>query len=938
MTRRNRRALSNREHIVNCVINSVLKTNKLGICTLNSQSIAKKMDEFRLTFHNSKATIITVTETWASASVTDSQMSLVGYNLIRHDRKGRRGGGLAVYIKNGIKYRVLEKSPVEVKTEFIIFEICLSNVKILLVSMYNPPNVDCLPVLDEKLTNSFYLYDDIVITGDLNIDFLAQNPRSRKRTDDLKSILSTFGLTNFVSSATHFSNNSSTSLDYIIGSRPERLLSISQIDLIEFSKHDLVFCSLDYDLVFSEPVSHKVRNYSSFSIPNLQNVILSLDWSNYFCLTDPDTIVDFLYNNLKIIQDNIFPEKEFKPKLKNDNEWYSEHIKKAMIDRDLAYKKWKNTRNPEDLLSFRILRNHTRTLIRDAKQRHLVIYLDPKLPNKTLWNRLNIVGIGKNSDSSIYHSSDDINSFFVNSIPNVSANLSSIETVRRSFEFSFQIIEDEAVAMAISQIKSNSMGSDEFPLQFIKIIASFLLPQITHLFNFIFLTNKFPHRWKLSKVFPLVKKAGCTELSNLRPISILPCLSKAFEIIVKNQIMTYINSNNLLTSLQSGYRSNHSTTSAVLKVTNDISAKLDSKKIGILVLLDFSKAFDLLNHKMLCIKLEKYFAFSSSSISLINSYLTQRSQYVAINNNVSEPMSLLHGVPQGSILGPLLFTLFINDISNCIKFSKFHMYADDLQIYNFSDRCDNTRLLGEINSDLSSVLHWSKENGMLLNAKKSFALPLNRGAPLNLGQLFLGTETISYVDKTKNLGFIFDYKMSWDHHVAHMCSCIRNALRNLRPSYCLASSLKLKLFKSLVLPFFNYGDVILLMISERSRIELKKSLNMCIRFVFNLGPYDRVSHLQKEMLGCSFDFYYEYRSNIFMYKLIKNQSPTYLFENLVSGQRNLRFIPHQNRTSFYNKSFFVRGISIWNSLPLRIRESRSLSIFCKELKVYYNSE
>ena len=123
MVRRNRRALQNREQIVNCVINSVLKTNKLNFCTLNSQSISKKMDEFRLTFSDSKATVITVSETWATTSVRDSQISLAGYNLLRHDRKGRRGGGLAVYIKNCIKYKVIEKSTEQEKTEYILFEI-----------------------------------------------------------------------------------------------------------------------------------------------------------------------------------------------------------------------------------------------------------------------------------------------------------------------------------------------------------------------------------------------------------------------------------------------------------------------------------------------------------------------------------------------------------------------------------------------------------------------------------------------------------------------------------------------------------------------------------------------------------------------------------------------------------------------------------------------
>ena len=267
------------------------------------------------------------------------------------------------------------------------------------------------------------------------------------------------------------------------------------------------------------------------------------------------------------------------------------------------------------------------------------------------------------------------------------------------------------------------------------------------------------------------------------------------------------------------------------------------------------------------------------------------------------------------------------------------MYADDLQIYSFSAKNDSSVLLDRINTDLALIFAWSKSNGMLLNASKSFALPLCRGQLPEFGHVYLGHDIVCQVSQVINLGFTFDVKMSWEAHVNTMCGKIIGALRSLRPSYFLPISLKIMLFKSLILPFFNYGDIILLMTSQESKEKLRKALNMCIRFVYNLSMRDHVSHLQASLIGCPFDKYYDFRSNLYMYRLINNCEPLYLFENLISSSRSQvnRYIPHTNRSSFFNSSFFVRGILLWNSLPFWLRNSRSFFTFRKELKIYYNS-
>ena len=935
MPRRQRRPQLNRECIVNCVINSVLKNKKLNVCSLNSQSICNKMDEFRITFKDSKATIIIVSETWCNSKVSDSFLKLPGYKLIRHDRKGKRGGGLAIYIKENIKFTVIEKSDRNCKTEYVLLEIYLSDIKLLLFALYNPPRSDCVPIIEEKLSQYYLNYDDVLLTGDLNIDYLQHHGR---QTNLIYALFQSFGLTNLVSSATHFSNSSSSAIDYMVSSKIDKLLVFNQIDLIEFSRHDVLFCSLDYDIVPENHAPRVARNYSRFDGNLLISELQSLDWVDFFCSVNPNEILELFYSNLNFIHDRIFPEKIISSS-QNNNLWFNQVIKTAMIDRDLSYRAWKISRSSNDLLLFKTLRNRVRNLVRSAKQSYLINYLDPKLPTRILWHRLGTVGICKDKQNRLFHNPDIVNSYFIDSVPNVQINQHVVHQQDFAVEFQFSLIDETQVTSAFQRIKSNAVGLDLLPLKFLKIVLPFVLPQITHLFNFIILTSIFPDKWKTAKVIPLMKKAGNDSLNNLRPISILPCLSKAFEILMKDQILEYENRNRWLSPFQSGYRNFHSTSTAILKVTHDISSHLDKKEFGMLVLLDFSKAFDSLHHKLLSQKLKNLYGFSGKSVMLLESYLANRSQIVCINDALSTPMILHHGVPQGSILGPVLFTFFINDISNCIKYSKFHMYADDIQLYNFSCKNESSLLMGQINTDLASILAWSKSNGMFLNASKSFTLPLCRGQLPEIGQIFLGQDIVKQVNQVQNLGFTFDIKMSWVAHVNAMCGKITAALRSLRPSFFLPISTKLMLFKSLILPFFNYGDIILLMMSQESKNLLRKTLNMCVRFIYGLNSGDHVSHLHSTLLGCPFDKYYEFRSNLFMYRLTKNCEPAYLYDHLCSSSRTQvnRFIPHINRTSFFNASFFVRGISIWNSLPYGLRNSRNFESFRRELKIFYNS-
>lgn len=239
----------------------------------------------------------------------------------------------------------------------------------------------------------------------------------------------------------------------------------------------------------------------------------------------------------------------------------------------------------------------------------------------------------------------------------------------------------DEVVEALLRIKTESVGMDGIPLKFVKLILPVILPFLTHLFNFSLTSSTFPTQWKTAKLIPIPKISSPSSTSDFRPISILSSLSKALEYLINKQLCDYLTSFKLISGLQSGFRSKHTTSSALLKITHDMYSACDRKHVNILVLLDYAKAFDSVPYNILLKKMELLFNFSSNLIKLLTSYLKNRIQCVSVSSSFSNCVPVVSGIPQGSILGPLLFLMFINDFPSNVQHSKCHLFADDVQLY-----------------------------------------------------------------------------------------------------------------------------------------------------------------------------------------------------------------------------------------------------------------
>ncbi|RVE51257.1 hypothetical protein evm_004061 [Chilo suppressalis] len=323
-------------------------------------------------------------------------------------------------------------------------------------------------------------------------------------------------------------------------------------------------------------------------------------------------------------------------------------------------------------------------------------------------------------------------------------------------------------------MKSNAQGVDGISLNMILLTLPRTLSIITTIINMSITSCTFPDQWKVSIIKPLHKVDHPTELNELRPISILPFMSKILEKVVCAQLIEYLNANNILPKRQSGFRTGLSTATALLDVVDDILAGQDADKGTMLVLLDFSRAFDTIDTDLLLAKL-KYYGFNDSAVRWFSSYLSGRSQMVEVLSKsgikkYSATSPVYRGVPQGSILGPILFILYTADLPSCVLNCNHHLYADDLQVYKSFKPVETNLAVNAINSDLDRIFQWSVKNGLLLNPVKTKLMVL--GTETQIKQikahkpvLKVKSDAIEQVSEARNLGILFDSNLRFEKHV-----------------------------------------------------------------------------------------------------------------------------------------------------------------------------
>ena len=386
----------------------------------------------------------------------------------------------------------------------------------------------------------------------------------------------------------------------------------------------------------------------------------------------------------------------------------------------------------------------------------------------------------------------------------------------------------------------------------------------------------------MALVKPLPKINIPMEPSDYRPISLLPAVSKIMEKIAAKQMVEYLKSKSLLDTHQSAYKQNHSTVTALLNITDDIYDALENTEVTLLILLDYSKAFDCANHRLIIAKLQKC-GFHLDSLGWFESYLSKRSQQVVGEEKSSAWKYMINGVPQGSILGPLLFTILISDIKKEIKHGKYHLYADDTQLYYRCKVSDVPNTIKNINTDLDGVANFSIRNCLKLNNGKSNYIIIGSRQNLHklkeqpLPDVKIGNISIERKVHVKNLGVIFDETLSWDKHIN---KCIGKAYGKFKQAFrfkhFLSTEAKLNISEMYILSQFNYCDALFLNASKILKNKIQKVQNSCLRFALDLRRFDHITAHRQRLGHLSMNDRRSLHSLTLMHKINKHIAPSYL--------------------------------------------------------------
>lgn len=443
-----------------------------------------------------------------------------------------------------------------------------------------------------------------------------------------------------------------------------------------------------------------------------------------------DDEIDFITTNILQLFNIHAPIKSIKYSKRSYAPWITDNIKFMQKLRNKALAKFKRTEQREHWSYYKQLINLTNTAIIAEKK----AYLKHKFDNSNIkekWKELKKLNITKNRNIEIpehLNDVDTINNYFVNSSNNNASPKNELinfynNHTKAGIEnlFRFKPISDLDVIKIIQNLKSEAYGADKLNITLIHLCCPYITPFLTHVYNECIRMQYFPKMWKRALVFPLSKIIQPCELSHLRSISFLPVLSKVFEKILELQIREYLNFYNILPLKQSGFRTGFSCATALSDVTDDIIEATDKSKISILILLDYTKAFDMINHQLL-FSILHFCGFDQNSSNLILSFLSDRVQQTIVNNTISQPLTVHSGVPQGSILGPLLFTIFTSNFHNSLQFCNYHLYADDTQLYCSFYLNDLQEYNNLINRDLTNLLTVSTDHLLKINPSKSSAI------------------------------------------------------------------------------------------------------------------------------------------------------------------------------------------------------------------------
>jgi len=905
---------------------------------------------------------IVLVETWLSPEIA-AYFAINGYTAHHLFRAGKRGGGISVFVSNETsQIRFTSADTINNNLELIKIELRIDSAPYNLFAIYRPPNGDIGHFLS-KLEDSISISPNTstLLAGDFNIDLLDGNnfgPAFR-----LKTLLVSFGFTLDINKVTRLNpstNTKGTLIDHI-WTNFDMVSPLSRVISYQLSDH--------FPLSLSFFPNNKPRNSTKtviqFRQMNTKNVEKFVDKLNNLSLDHQllsGDICDKWNRFYTVLTESFHACCPLKTKIADKRDkapWFNRDIKSLIKQKHAMYKLLMSGVVSKNV--YKQFCNKVTYCIRKRKNEYYAKLYRNQYSSKNKWSILkqhigqfkstkNILEI-KSSDGDLVTDpvcvASTFNSYFTSvgdqlasTIPSTNTSFTEFLTSPNPNSFYFHPTYATEIENIISSLRNTApQQHDKIPVRILKIIKKLISPHLSTLINESIQSGTVPRNLKVAKVIPLHKSGDQLMLSNYRPISLLPAMSKIFEKVIHSRISSFLEKYNRLHPSQFGFRSSRNTSSAIQVILHNIYHSMEKRLIAANVYLDFAKAFDTVPHDIILAKL-RYHGIRGQTLNWFESYLSDRTQFVSLGEAQSSPDPVTRGVPQGSILGPLLFIIMINDLFGSHNLNMVS-YADDTTL--ITDASSTDELHSKIVTALQNVCRWTNANMLKLNISKTkYTIFTNKKNINGLGPISVDNQLVTPCQEYKILGLTLDASLSFKTHVGKVCRRLAFCTHILRK---LGNGINRKVKRTIYCPYADphirycleyYGNTF----KKYTKHVLKhqKTLFKMIAGGRSLASDGNSSFPEPYLLN--YDSLLKYQISCLMFKLVKNQFELPLadtFTRVPDSPYQLRnsctlALP-QIRLEKSKQSLHWTGTKVWNSIPAQIKDM-PFSSFKKNLKSY----
>ena len=884
-------------------------------------------------------------ETWLTDDVSSGEIAIPHFLLHRKDRTGeKKGGGVAVYSHESVgasRRHDLEDDALEIMWMEVQ---CKKQQKMMIGCFYRPPSlsVEHWHILEQNLRKVQSVSDNIVIMGDFNVNYLDPTDRNRPH---LSSLMSQFCLINHVTASTRVSGTSASTIDLIMTTRPiEGNCEILRNDI---SDHYTVLAHLPGKAVQSKQHgTYKSRNLWKVNW-DMMRMDLKEALSTFDSSSDLNETATLWSDTVMDVFDQHAPLKVQHKSASRPCPWLTKELQSAVRERNSLHKKLcQDPDNDQLRLSHKAARRKARQLDRRLSNKYFKEMCSQN-SSRMMWKAINTVTGRSKVRQTPNTSLDSLSTAFGEIVtdpnrpeklpvpfgPSKCKHLSALASVDVT----------DTLELLLSVDPSKAMGSDQLPGIVLRQCAAELAPSLTIIFNMSLRSGKVPHIWKVSYVSPLFKSGDSSEPRNYRPISLLPIVSRLLEKIVQRQLVSFLEDQDLLPTSQFAYRSAHSTEDALVLAVNRWQLAKHNRMTTGVAMIDMSKAFDRVLHAKL---ISSLFSLGIDGLALhwLVDYLSDRTQQVKHGDELSLPHVCTRGVPQGSVLGPLLFALYIRGLRDILPAAITNQeFADDI-ILDCSNS-DQGIVVNSLSKAVTLVENWLGDLGLTINKQKTQVIFIPpRGVAPPAFKVKCGTTEISTVESAKYLGLHITSELSWSLHLQHLTKKVNQLAGAIwRHGKALTYHARRTWLTALVRSHLTYASNAFfpsLMKSEQEKIT--KLFKYSVRSVFRVHPPTSTQPLLDILCIPDIISTYQKKLAIFIFRCLHGQCSS-LFHSFFTPLHDIRsrqitrgahfnllkipFLPSPAGRS----TIMFTGAVLWNELPAHIRSKVNRDSFISSL-------